>query len=315
MSLYPPPPFTLREAAARRALWRYWGRDPLRGLKDAVMHALLRPLPTEAVSAFGGRLGRRHGAGRPETSATIRAFLARLRPAATPAEVAALEDGLWEHVGRVVAEFVVLDRLWSEGRIEVEGAARIEAARASGRPLMFAGLHVGNWEAMHAGITGLGVELAGIYQLLPSRFEMAMANRARRRTPIRLLDPVPASALEARRLLARRESAVLMYVDEYVRRRVQAPSLGRAPRAVGNIHRLVRLAALTGAAVLPVHALRVGRAARFRLVVGPALDLRRAPRDVAALAADQAVLDAAAEAVVRAHPEQWLMATSFRWDR
>jgi lauroyl/myristoyl acyltransferase len=89
-------------------------------------------------------------------------------------------------------------------------------------------------------------------------------------------------------------------------------------RAEGNIHRLARLArlaALTGAAVLPVHALRRGQAARFRLVVGAELDLRRETRDAAALAADQAALDAAAEAVVRAHAGQWLMATSFRWDR
>jgi KDO2-lipid IV(A) lauroyltransferase len=315
MSLYRPPPFSLRDAASRRALWRYWGRDPLRGLKDAVLHAALRPLPSDVVSAFGGRLGRRHGAARPATSAGIRAVFAQLRPGAAPAALAALEGELWEHLGRTVAEFCVLDRLWREGRIEAEGHAHIEAARAAGRPLLFAGLHVGNWEAAHAGLTGLGLPLACFYQKLPSRFEMAMADRARRRTPVRMLDPVPASALEAQRLLLRGERAVLMFVDEYVGGRVHAPALGRPVQAAGNIHRLVRLAALTGAAVLPVHALRVGQAARFRFVVGPALDLRRAVRDAVALAADQAMLDAAAEAVVRAHPEQWLMATSFRWDR
>jgi hypothetical protein len=35
MSLYAPPAFRLRDAAARRALWRYWERDPLLGLKSA----------------------------------------------------------------------------------------------------------------------------------------------------------------------------------------------------------------------------------------------------------------------------------------
>jgi KDO2-lipid IV(A) lauroyltransferase len=315
MSLYAPPPFTLGHRAGRRALWRYWGRDPLRGLKDAAMHAALRPLPTDAVSALGAWLGARHGAGRPETSANIRALFARLRPAAGAAELAAMEHALWRHLGRVVAEFCVLDRLWLEGRIEVAGADHVEAALDSRRPLLFAGLHVGSWEALHVGITGLGVRLAGIYQRLPSRFEMAMANRARRRTPLRLLDPVPASALEARRLLATRQSAVLMYVDEYVGGRVQAPAFGRAVRPEGNIHRLVRLAALTGATVLPVHALRLGAAARFRLEVRPALRLQHLPRDAVALAADQAALDATVDAVVRAHPEQWLMATSFSWDR
>jgi KDO2-lipid IV(A) lauroyltransferase len=315
MSLYAPPPFSLAHPAARRALWRYWGRDPLRGLKNAVMHAALRPLPTDAVSALGAWLGGRHGAGRPETSANIRNVFGRLRPEAGAAELAAMEHALWQHLGRVVAEFCVLDRLWAEDRIEIAGSAHLEAALDSPRPLIFAGLHVGSWEALHAGITGCGVKLAVIYQRLPSRFEMAMANRARRRTSIRLLDPVPGSALEAQRLLARGESAVLMFVDEYVGGRVQAPTLGRAPRPEGNIHRLVRLAALTGATVLPVYALRRGAAARFRLDVLPALPLQHLPRDAPALAADQAALDATVDAVVRAHPEQWLMATSFSWDR
>jgi KDO2-lipid IV(A) lauroyltransferase len=314
MSLYTPPPWRLGDAATRRALWRYWGRDVLRGAKDVALHQAMRALPTEAASSLGARLGRRHGAGRPETGEGIRAFLARLRPAATPAELRAMEGELWDHLGRTAAEFSALDRLWREGRIEVTGRHHLDAVREAGRRLIFAGLHVGNWEAMHAGITGLGVPLAGIYQRMPNRFQMAVANRARRRTPIRLLDPVPSSALDARRTLEAGREAVLMYVDEYVDGRVHAPLLGRAPQASGNIHRLARLAGLSGAAVLPVHALRLN-GARFRLVIGPEVALHRRPRDPAALAEDQAALDAVVEAVVRAHPEQWLMATSFRWER
>ena len=51
------------------------------------------------------------------------------------------------------------------------------------------------------------------------------------------------------------------------------------------------------------------------VVIGAELALRRDPRDAAALAADQAAVDAMAEAAVRADPQQWLMAMSFRWDR
>lgn len=314
MSLYPAPPFSLADAAARRALWRYWGRDLLFGLTDVVRHNALRLLPTERCSALGGALGRRHGRRRSGTPAIIQAFLARIRTESSAAERAAMEVALWDHLGRTLAEFSVLERLWPEGRIAVEGAEHIAAVRAAGRPLILAGMHVGNWEALHAGLTGMGLPLAVIYQRLPNRFQMAVADRARRRTPIRLLDPVPESALVARRLLESRERALLMFIDEHVRRRVHAPLLGRSPRPEGNIHRLARLAGLTGAAVLPVHALRVGPAARFRLVIGAELPLLRQPRDAAAVAADQAMLDAAAEAVVRAHPEQWLMATCFSWD-
>ena len=315
MTLYKSPVFRLGDAGSRRALWRYWLRDPLAGLRDAATQGLLRPLPSEAVSAFGGRLGRLHGAGRKETSVTIQDLFRRLRPDVTPEERAAMEAALWEHLGRVVAELCVLDRLWREGRIEVEGSVHLTAARDAGRPLLFAGMHVGNWEAAAAGLIGLGLPLAWFYQALPSRFDTLLALKSRTRMPVRMLHPVPSSAVAARRILAHREAAVLMFVDEYVGGRVHAPALGREARAEGNIHRLVRMAALTGAVVLPVHALRLGQAARFRLVVGPEVPMLRLPRDPGALAADQAVLDGVVDAAVRAHPEQWLMATSFRWDR
>lgn len=315
MNLYPPPPFSLRDAAARRALWRYWGRDVLFGLADVLRHHALRLASTDRCSAIGGALGQRHGRRRPGTPATIQAFFARLRPEATAEKRAAMEVALWDHLGRLLAEFSVLERLWPEGRIEVEGAERIAAVRDAGRPLILSGVHVGNWEALHAGLTGMGLPLAAIHQRMPNRFQMAVADRARRRTPLLPLGPLRGSALAARRLLETRERALLMFIDEYAGQRVHAPLLGRAPRPEGNVHRLARLAGLTGAAVLPVHAVRIGAAARFRLVIGAELPLLREPRDGAAIAADQAVLDAAAEAAVRAHPEQWLMATCFSWER
>jgi KDO2-lipid IV(A) lauroyltransferase len=309
--LYPPPPWRW---AQRAALWRYWVRDPVDAVKDIVPHHLMRLLPSQLVSDIGARLGRRAGVRAKVASRRARETLRLLRPEASEAEIEALLAAHWAHVGRCFAEFSVLERLWPEGCIAVEGAEHVATAREAGRPLIFAGLHVGNWEAMHAGISGMGVPLAGIYQRLDNRFRMGVANQARRRTPIRLLDPVPASAIVARRALDRREQVVLMYVDEDVGRRVHAPLLGRAPRPEGNIHRLARLAGLTGAAVLPVHALRLGAAPRFRLVIGPELPLLRRPRDPEALAEDQARLDAAAEAVVRPNPEQWLMLNAFRPD-
>lgn len=318
--LYTPPPWRLDSAEARAALYRWWLRDPLLGLKDWLPHQALRLLPSDTVSALGARLSWDQEKRRPLSSDRARALLRHLRPEADEAEIARLLRSHWRHLGRTLAEFSALPRFWREGRIEVAGREHLDAARASGRPLLFAGIHVGSWEALHAGLAGLGLRFHGIYQRLPNRFTMRIAHRVRQRiwrdgvTGVPLA-PTRTAMFEAHRLLERREAALLYYVDEFWEQRVHAPALGRESIIAGNIARAVRLASITGAVVLPCYALRLGEAARFRLTFLPEVAIGRPDRGRAGTLADIVALDAAVETVVRAHPEQWLMLNVFRRDR
>ncbi len=244
----------------------------------------------------------------------------RAAPRGDEAEIARLLRAHWRHLGRTLAEFSALPRFWREERIEVAGLAHLEAARRSGRPLVIAGTHVGSWEALHAGLSGLGVAFHGIYQRLPNRFTMRIADRVRQRIrreggPGAALAPTLNAVFEAHRLLESRQSALLYYVDEYWERRVHAPALGRALVIEGNIARAVRLASRTGAVVLPCYALRLGEAARFRLTFLREVPIGPPDRGRSGILADIAALDAAIEGVVRAHPEQWMMLHVFRTDR
>jgi KDO2-lipid IV(A) lauroyltransferase len=315
--LYPAPRLAWAE---RRALFRHWLRDPLQGLGDLVPHHGLRLLPTEVASAIGARMGRRGGRRRLEGSERARALFRALRPGADAEAIEALLAAHWSHVGRCFGEFAGLHRFWAEGRIEIEGEAHLRAVTEAGRPLVVAGLHVGNWEVVHAGLSGLGIRFSGIYQRLPNRFRMRIADAARNRIrqaggPGRALAPTLGAVFEAHRLLETRDSALLYYIDEYWEGRVHAPALGRSLRLDGNIMRAVRLAAATGAAVVPAYALRLGDTARFRLHFLPELPVGPAGQGRRAALADIAKLDAVVEAVVRAHPEQWFMAHVFRPDR
>lgn len=318
--LYRPPPWRVGSAEARAALYRWWVRDPLHGLKDWLPHHALRLLPTDAVSALGARLSWDQEKRRPVASERARALLRRLRPEADEAGIARLLRAHWRHLGRTLAEFSALPRFWREGRIEVAGREHLDAVRASGRPLVIAGTHVGSWEALHAGLSGLGVPFHGIYQRLPNRFTMRIADRVRQRIrreggPGAALAPTLGAVFEAHRLLESRQGALLYYVDEYWEQRVHAPALGRKIIIEGNIARAVRLASRTGAAVLPCYALRLGEAARFRLTFLPEVPVGSPDRGRAGILADITALDAAIEAVVRAHPEQWMMLHAFRADR
>ncbi len=317
--LYPPPPWRW---SARQALFRHWLRDPLQGLADWLPHQALRLLPTEAASAFGVTMGQRAGRKRQVGSDRVRALLRQLWPEATPAEVEALLAAHWAHVGRCFSEFAALSRFRAEGRIEIEGGDRLLALRDSGRPLIIAGLHVGNWEVVHAGLAQLGIPFHAIYQRLPNRFRMRIADRARGRSrsvagpqAAVAVAPTLGAVFEAHRVLESREAALLYYVDEFWEGRVHAPALGRPLKLDGNIMRAVRLASATGAAIVPAYALRLGQAARFRLHFLPEVPIGPPGRGRQAVLADIAALDAVVEQVVRAHPEQWFMAHVFQPDR
>lgn len=318
-NLYPPPP---RRWSARGDLLRHWLRDPLQGLADWLPHQALRLLPTDAASALGARMGQRAGRKRQVGSDRVRALLRQLRPEATAAETEALLHAHWAHVGRCFSEFAALSRFREEGRIVIEGADALLALRAAGRPLIVAGLHVGNWEVVHAGLAQLGIPFHAIYQRLPNRFRMRIADNARGRSRSQAgpqaavaVAPTLGAVFEAHRVLESREAALLYYVDEFWEGRVHAPALGRKLKLDGNIMRAVRLASTTGAALVPAYALRVGEAARFRLRFLPEVPVGPPGRGRKGVLEDIAALDAVVEQVVRAHPEQWFMAHVFRADR
>ena len=81
--------------------------------------------------------------------------------------------------------------------------------------------------------------------------------------------------------------------------RIMGPLFGRPVHFEGNIARACRLAALSGATIVPVHAVRIA-GARFRVVFEAPLDGFGAD-----LAADVRRLDAVIEAPVRRHLDQW----------
>ncbi len=314
------PPWRFDTQEARQALLRWWVRDPLDGLPYAALHHLFRMLPTETASALGARLGRRQVTSRPVATARARAALRLLCPEAGEAEIERLVEAHWTQVGRSLAEFSALHRLWREGRIEVAGREHLERVRASGRPLVLAGMHMANWEALHASLKELGQPFASIAQILPNRFRMAIVNQTRLRTHgwdgIGVLLPANARAMvTARRLLERRRHALLYHVDEYWRGRVAGPALGRPLRDDGNMGRAVRLAIRHGAALLPLHVLRLGDAARFRLNILPEIPLAELPAGEAGVKAGLAALDAVVEGVLRAYPEQWFHLHVFNPDR
>ncbi len=284
-------------------------RTLLAGALERALYHPLRALPIPAVSAIGGWLGRRVApALYPGQDALARAALRALRPGEPEDEAL---RAMWGNLGASFAEMARILRFWDEGRVEVSGAARLLAARRDG-PVLVAGLHLGNPEVLGLTLARLGLRPVGVATRQPTDFRERVITGIRLRGGGRMIRADRGAMCPALSMLRGGEETLLFWMDNYVRGRVNGPSLGRGPRRAGNIPLAARLARLSGCALVPGFVERLP-GARFRTVFLPPVALPAPTGDRAAdLAAGAAALDAVLDPVVRARLEQWFFTIAWR---
>ena len=292
------------DGVKRKAWRRYWLRDVLHGLNATVLHYLFKLGTIEACSAMGGALGPMVRGGYGAQAERVRHNIERIRPD-LEADLDAAEQRFWENCGRTLAEFSIIDRLWTSSRTVLEGLEHIEAARASGRPRIYAGVHLSNWELMAPKLCDVGEDCITFYQVPPNRFRRALVERARRRYQARLLRSGPASALRAVRRLQSGSGVLVIQLDDEVGGRPRTPAFGRKVALDGNLGNAVRMALLTNALVLPAYVLREP-GARFRLFVLPPIEMVRTGDRETDVRRNAKMLNGVIEPIVRRHLEQWI---------
>ncbi len=130
-----------------------------------IFYGLFRMMPVAAASATGGfimsRIGPRMGASR-----TARRNLARAFPEKTAAEREDIVRGMWDNLGRVVAEYPHLRGIAS--RIEVENKEIFDLLRRQAaddkRPAIFFSGHLANWEVSGIFASMQGVKIHLVYR-------------------------------------------------------------------------------------------------------------------------------------------------------
>lgn len=294
-------------AEKRRRALKYWGEDVLVGGLDLLIHYGMRPLPIDWCSKIGTYLGLFGRVRYPQSDDRARRAWRKLRTdenddAATQRAV----TNVWRCVGRTMGEYSVLGRLWKAGRIKVEGAEHLDRARAEGKPRLVMALHLGNWEAIPPTLIAVGHPGSGIYLPPDNRFDHFIARKVREAYGAKLVPPSPHAVREGLRVLKADEGIFIIYVDEFVRGRVQSPALGRQTQYSGtNMAYVARLAASTGAAVIPAYCLRMGDSAWFDVRFLPPVELQNSADRKADLVANVDRLDAVVDPIIRAHLDQW----------
>jgi KDO2-lipid IV(A) lauroyltransferase len=268
--------------------------------------ALVNALPERAALAFGAGLGRASTRVLRRRTRLARANLRFVYPEWSEARRRAVARESAAEFGRAAVEWArlpSLDEAELRARFELVGAENVEAAFASGRPILAATAHYGNWELVPAAVQTVrpGTRLVAVGRTLRNEalYELIRDRRTQHGSEL--------VAQDARAILrALREGAVVgVLVDQYTTQRrggVLVPFLGR--RAWTNAGPAL-LALRTNAIVLPAHVERI-EGARHRVVIGRPIELERTGDRAKDVLLATARIQQEVESWVRADPAPWL---------
>lgn len=291
--------------AARGRIARWWRRHlgyPVEAVAAYVLYGLAAALTPERASAFGGWIGRRLGPRLPASRRALR-NIERALPETTPAERHAILCGMWDNLGRVLAEYPHLPALWDSGRVEVVGAETIQDLSRSHRPGLLLAAHLGNWEllSLSASRLGFGPGLTLVYRRLNNPLVDRLIAHARRPFAARL---VPKGRDGAREILAalRQGGTVAMMVDQKMNDGIPVPFFGRDAMTAPAI---AQLALKFDCPLIPARIERLG-GTRFRITIMPPLELPRSGDRNTDIGDLMIRINRLIESWVREQPAQWL---------
>lgn len=289
--------------ALRSALWdleasllkRLWlaaaGRDP------------------DAASELGARLGQLLGP-RSHKHKHVVGNLGTAFPHWLPHRVEAMARRVWGSIGRTLIEYPLLERIADpvSERVRVVDLGGLAEVRRLGRPAIFVGAHLANWNLIPAVASRSGIPLTAVYRRMRNPVVERLVKGWLSAPGFRLLEVQEASRPLLRELQAGRSVGLLM--DQRYDRGEKIPFFGvPATTTLGPARLALRLD-------LPLIPVRVQRLEGARFVVTVCRPVRPDPgldEEAAARAMTAAVNDRFARWIAAA-PEQWFCAKR-RWPR
>lgn len=269
------------------------------------LYGVFALIPVDAASALGGWLARTFGPWLPVSRRAL-ANLRRALPDLPPDRHRAIVAGMWDNLGRVMAEHPHLERIWDDrtsGRVEVIGAEHLPGPTPDGKPracLMFSG-HIANWELLPAGASRYGIALTSVYRR-PNNPLINHLMTAGRRTGRGTLVPKGRDGARAIFAALAGGGTVAMLVDQKMNDGIPIPFFGHAAMTAPAV---AQLALKFRCPVLPARTERLG-GARFRLTVLPPMPLPDTGSRDADIRETMTAINTLLESWVRERPDQWL---------
>lgn len=270
--------------------------------------ALFAVLPLDRASALGGWIARKLGP-RLGVHKVAARNIARAMPELTAAQQTDALTGMWDNLGRVIAEYAHLADIRDLGRIEVVGAEHVAAIRDSGKPAIFYSAHYGNWELMSL----LGVQqrlsLVQVYRAANNPLTEEMLQELRKPVGGR---HVPKGMQAARELLKalKQNECLAMLVDQKLSNGVAVPFFGRDAMTAPAV---ADLALRSGCPVVPIYAERLG-GAYFRVTIEAPVMLDQTGNREQDVYNGLLLINRKIESWIRKRPDHWFWVHR-RWPR
>lgn len=260
---------------------------------------LLRKTPERAEEA-GARLGRWVFCLSRKHRERALANLAMAFPDQTAQDRLALAERVFEHYGRVTADFLVSSARTSddlERSMEIVGRENLDRALEAGKGALLVTGHFGNWERLSAWLSTHGYPLSVVARDASNPRLNELVNQLRSGTGTRVI----ARGDAARPILQRlRNNELVGILPDQNADEVFVPFFGQP---CGTVLGPGVLSERTGAPVVPCWCVRIGPV-RYRMIFEPALQAQ--PGYETKGEGMIRSINASLEAIVRQYPEQWL---------
>jgi KDO2-lipid IV(A) lauroyltransferase len=263
-----------------------------------IIYGIFRLLPLDAASATGAwvmrRLGMRFG-----ISNVARRNLALAFPEKTAAECERILQGMWENLGRVIAEYPHLHHIWN--RVEIIGGEHILQVQTGGKPAIFFGGHLANWEVCPMASRRLGLSLHLVYRKPNNSGVDGLLRHAR---SAGATGHIKKGAEGARQIISilKQGGSIAMLMDQKLNEGVGVDFFGRK---VMTAPAIAYFALKLHCALLPVQIERL-KGAHFRMTVSPPLTVAVSGDKEKDILDILNQVNTHLETWIRAHPEQWL---------
>lgn len=271
------------------------------------LFCLFRALPLDAASALGGWIGRHVGS----RLAASRKALANLRMAIPGRDEFFYRHtiaGMWDNLGRIVAEYPHLARIGRE-RVEIANSWILEDMKTDGKPGILFGGHIGNWEICGAFRFQHDFAPDLIYRAPNNPGVGRLLDRCR--SLDRAFRTIPKSRAGSRRMIEslREGRHLAILIDQKFNLGLAVPLFGRPAMTSPSF---IQLAQRFDCPLVPMRFERLG-GAHFRITLFPPIEMKK--KNGGAKSVHELISEAHGllESWILERPEQWLWLHR-RWD-
>ena len=266
-----------------------------------ILFAIFTILPLDWASSFGGFLGRFIGHNF-AVSRKATDNLKKAMPELSDDEIQKTIIGMWDNLGRIMAEYPHLPKLEKKGRVIVENDSVLLEAEKKGKPIIFITGHIGNWEVLHFIVNARAKnEMALVFRAPNNPWVDKLLQRIRNKgTKIQIAKGAK-GAKEIVKLI-KKGLNVGMLVDQKMNEGIPIPFFGRNAMTVTSV---AQLGLKYDCTIIPVCCKRLS-GANFKVTFYDEIELFNSGQTQKDIEANMRYINEMLEGWIREDPEQWL---------